>query len=121
MICPNCKKSNRCNCLSCNPNGEEFGTQRTIGEDLLKCFWCGDEFTPDRSLDAEWSIFMDGIMKDISRLYVMRWCVFRENPKNFTEFELERAMSGHLGLHKSSLTKEIINGIKRELKIMEII
>jgi len=121
MICPNCKRSNRCNCGSCNPNGEEFGSQKTIGEDLLKCFWCGDEFTPDESLDTEWSILMEEIMNKISKVYVMRWCAFGENPQNFSQFELERAMSGHIKIHKTQLTKEIINGIKRELKIMEII
>lgn len=120
MICPNCKKSNRCNCTTCNPDKIPFGTIITL-DGCYKCFWCQFEFSPDESLNVEWKIMTDNILDDISREYVMMWILDGNNPQNWSDFELKVASYEHLRVHPNYVTQEMKNGFERELKIQKIL
>ena len=121
MICPNCKKSNRCNCPSCNPNNIQHGTVIVL-PDSYKCFWCGFEFSPDESLDAEWEIMIDDIKIKISKDYVTNWILNGNNPDEFGDFELKMSSIAHLKVNTNyPISKETLNGLRRGQKIDKII
>lgn len=121
MICPNCKKSNRCNCPTCNPDKIEFGTIVVLS-DLYKCFWCSVEFSPDESLDVEWEIMLDEIKNRVDKEYVTNWILNCDNPNKFTKFDLKMASISHLKINTDyQVSDEILNGLRRIQKINKII
>lgn len=90
--------------------------------DSYKCFWCGFEFSPDESLDAEWEIMIDDIKIKISKDYVTNWILNGDNPDEFGDFELKMSSIAHLKVNTNyPISKETLNGLRRGQKIDKII
>ena len=121
MICPNCKKSNRCNCSTCNQNNIQQGTVIVLS-DYYKCFRCNFEFSPDESLDAEWEIMINRIKNKISKDYVTSWVLNGDNPNEYKDFELKMSSVAHLKINTNyPISKEVISALRRDQKIDKII
>lgn len=121
MICPNCKKSNKCNCKNCNPDNDLEGVVK-YNNQLYICYWCNCKFSPDESLDAEWSMMEDRVMESISPEVAALWA--NKRPKylkeKYNEFKLNLAVKLHFGVHMSIITTDDLLKINRELKIKDL-
>ena len=91
-----------------------------ILSDSYKCFRCNFEFSPDESLDVEWEIMIDRIKSKISKDYVTNWVLNGSNPDEFEDFELKMSSVAHLKINYP-ISKETLNGLRRDQKIDKII
>ncbi len=122
LICPNCRKINKCNCINCNPNKDVIGIILT-DDKLYKCFYCHHNFHEQDSLDIEWDEMIDRFIKDITPEmcidYFENESTRVEIQKTYGNFGFQRALYHHFKV--SGANKETIKYMKRELKLRNLL
>ena len=80
VTCPNCGKTNRCNCESCNPNGDKKNLIIIDKvNDLYQCCFCNHKFDEGDSMDYDWDRMVAEIVKKVSAVDCINWLEYRFN------------------------------------------
>ena len=133
LLCPNCEKTNKCDCKSCNPDG--MATDLVIilkDENLYQCCFCGHKFDEQDSLDFEWDRMLEDFSKSATPELCLEWLSITgkerkllEKRINVGEFGFEQSFRIHFKMNSNDITKDIFKQLsiqlKRENKLNQII
>lgn len=133
LLCPNCEKTNKCDCKSCNPDGNATDLVIILeGEQLYQCCFCGHKFSEGDSLDFEWDRMLIGFSEKATPELCLRWISIigkerklLEKSVGVGEFGFEQSFGIHFKMNYKDVTKDIFNQLsiqlKREDRINQII
>lgn len=133
MYCPKCHKLNNCGCNSCTESRKSRGESLlietyTIKDDKYVCQYCHESFCEGESVDFEWSLIVDGYIKDIPPDLCIKW--FESNAKNRIDIQKEincdefgfiLVFGEYFKKHPNDVSKEDWISIKRNFTIKDIL
>ena len=129
LTCPQCHKTNKCDCKTCNPDGTATDLVIILeDEQLYQCCFCGHKFDEQDSLDYDW----DEMIKDFARRATPELCLdwislpgkereTLEKNLGIGQFGFEQAFRVHFKMNWDSCDREIFKKLKRDLTINKII
>lgn len=129
MFCPKCEKINKCDCKSCNPDGNATDLVIILkDEQLYQCCFCGHKFDEQDSLDYEWDKMIQEFADKATPEMCLDWISLEhklriklENEVGIGEFGFEQAFRVHFNMIWSECNKETFKKLKRDLTIKRII
>ena len=129
LLCPKCEKINKCDCKSCNPDGNATDLVIILkDENLYQCCFCGHKFDEQDSLDFEWDRMLEDFSKRATPELCLEWLSITgkerkvlEKRINVGEFGFEQSFGIHFKMNYKDVTKEIFKQLERDLKINQII
>jgi hypothetical protein len=129
LLCPKCEKINKCDCKSCNPDGNATDLVIILkDENLYQCYSCGHKFDEQDSLDFEWDRMLEDFSKRATPELCLEWLSITgkerkllEKRINVGEFGFEQSFGIHFKMNYKDVTKEIFKQLERDLKINQII
>ena len=129
LLCPNCEKINKCDCKSCNPDGNATDLVIILkDENLYQCCFCGHKFDEQDSLDFEWDRMLEDFSKRATPELCLEWLSITgkerkllEKRINVGEFGFEQSFGIHFKMNYKDITKDIFKQLERDLKINKII
>jgi hypothetical protein len=129
VVCPKCDKVNRCDCSSCNPNGDTTNLIIVLkDEQLYQCSFCSYKFSIDESFEYDWNKMIKSFTDRISPELCLEWVASNNTNRNKLEkdidlhsFAFERAFREHFKLDSKYCNDEDIKRLKRDLSIKKIL
>jgi hypothetical protein len=129
LLCPNCEKTNKCDCKTCNPDGNATDLVIILEqEQLYQCCFCGHKFNEQDSLDFDWDRMIADFAKRATPELCLDWISFSpEKRKSLEEnigvgeFGFEQSFRVHFKMNWSDCNRETFKSLLRDLKINQII
>ena len=129
LLCPKCEEINKCDCKSCNPDGNATDLVIILkDENLYQCCFCGHKFDEQDSLDFEWDRMLEDFSKRATPELCLEWLSITgkerkllEKRINVGEFGFEQSFGIHFKMNYKDITKDIFKQLERDLKINKII
>ena len=124
MLCPNCEKTNKCDCKTCNPDG--MATDLVIileEEQLYQCCFCSHKFNEQDSLDFEWDRMLEDFSKRATPELCLEWLSIAgkerkvlEKRINVGQFGFEQSFRIHFKMNYKDITKDIFKQLSIQLE-----
>lgn len=129
MVCPKCDKVNKCDCKSCNADGNATDLIIILeDEGLYQCCFCGNKFDEQESLDYEWDSMIQEFAKKATPEMCLDWISLEDKLRKkleteigIGEFGFEQAFRVHFGISWKKCNRETFKKLKRDLTIGKII
>ena len=133
LLCPNCEKTNKCDCKTCNPDGNATDLIIILEqEQLYQCCFCSHKFNEQDSLDFEWDRMLEDFSKRATPELCLEWLSITgkerkllEKRINVGEFGFEQSFRIHFKMNYKDITKDIFKQLsiqlERDLKINKLI
>ena len=133
LLCPKCEKINKCDCKTCNPDGNATDLVIILEqEQLYQCYSCGHKFDEQDSLDFEWDRMLEDFSKRATPELCLEWLSITGKEKkllekriNVGQFGFEQSFRIHFKMNSKDVTKDIFNQLsiqlERDSKINQII
>ena len=133
LLCPNCEKTNKCDCKTCNPDGNATDLIIILEqEQLYQCYSCGHKFDEQDSLDFEWDRMLEDFSKRATPELCLEWLSITgkerkllEKRINVGQFGFEQSFRIHFKMNYKDITKDIFKQLsiqlERDLKINKLI
>jgi len=124
LLCPKCEKTNKCDCKSCNSDGNATDLVIILeGEQLYQCCFCGHKFDEQDSLDFEWDRMLEDFSKRATPELCLEWLSITgkerkllEKRINVGEFGFEQSFGIHFKMSYKDVTKDIFNQLSIQLE-----
>lgn len=133
LLCPKCEKINKCDCKTCNPDGNATDLVIILEqEQLYQCYSCGHKFDEQDSLDFEWDRMLEDFSKRATPELCLEWLSITgkerkllEKRVNVGQFGFEHSFRIHFKMNYKDITKDIFKQLsiqlERDSKINQII
>jgi hypothetical protein len=133
LLCPNCEKTNKCDCKTCNPDGNATDLIIILEqEQLYQCCFCSHKFNEQDSLDFEWDRMLEDFSKRATPELCLEWLSITgkerkllEKRINVGQFGFEQSFRIHFKMNYKDITKDIFKQLsiqlERDLKINKLI
>ncbi len=129
LTCPKCEETNKCDCKTCNPDGNATDLVIILeDEQLYQCCFCGHKFDEQDSLDFEWDKMIEDFAKKATPEKCLEWIsIIGKDRKHLEEnigigeFGFEQAFRFHFKINYKDCDKETFKKLKRDLTIKQII
>lgn len=129
LTCPKCEEINKCDCKTCNPDGNATDLVIILeDEQLYQCCFCGHKFDEQDSLDFEWDKMIEDFAKKATPEKCLEWIsIIGKDRKHLEEnigigeFGFEQAFRFHFKINYKDCDKETFKKLKRDLTIKQII
>lgn len=131
LLCPNCEKTNKCDCKTCNPDGNATDLIIILEqEQLYQCCFCSHKFNEQDSLDLEWDRMHEDFKNNITPEMCITWnsfvlvkerkeylCSLKEHGyvSKYGDYGFESAFFQHFGIRHDKCGYENLNKLKIQL------
>ena len=129
LTCPQCHKTNKCDCKACNPDGTATDLVIILkDENLYQCCFCGHKFDEQDSLDYDWNEMIKEFARKATPELCLDWMSLvpkerkaLEKSVGIGEFGFEQAFRVHFKMNWNDCDRDIFKKLKRDLTINNII
>jgi hypothetical protein len=129
LTCPKCEEINKCDCKTCNPDGNATDLVIILEqEQLYQCCFCGHKFNEQDSLDFDWDRMIADFAEKATPELCLDWISFSpqkrkslEESIGIGEFGFEQSFRLHFKMYWNNCDRETFKALKRDLKIKQII
>ena len=124
LLCPNCEKTNKCDCKTCNPDGNATDLIIILEqEQLYQCCFCSHKFNEQDSLDFEWDRMLEDFSKRATPELCLEWLSITgkerkllEKRINVGQFGFEQSFRIHFKMNYKDITKDIFKQLSIQLE-----
>lgn len=129
LTCPKCEQINKCDCKTCNPDGNATDLVIILeDEQLYQCCFCGHKFDEQDSLDFEWDRMIEYFAEKATPDICLEWILLPNDQRkeleesiNIGNFGFESAFRHHFKMDWKQCDRETFKKLKRDLTIKQII
>jgi hypothetical protein len=129
LTCPKCDRTNKCDCKSCNPNGDAKDLVIILeDEECYQCCFCGHKFNEQDSLDHDWERMIKDYAKKATPELCLEWILMNYKQKkdleaktNIGEFGFHLAFREHFKLNWKNIDGETIERLNTQVKRDKVI
>jgi hypothetical protein len=129
LTCPKCEKVNKCDCKTCNPDGNAKDLVIILkDEECYQCCFCYHKFDEQDSLDFEWDRMIQDFSKKATPELCLDWISSPtkerkelEEKIGIGEFGFEQSFAVHFKMNWKDCDRDTFKKLKRDIKIKSII
>ena len=127
LLCPKCEELNKCDCITCNPDGKATDLVIILkDEQLYQCCFCGHKFDEQDSLDHDWNKLMQRFYTEITPKMCLDWIsvIGKERKKleeKYGSFGFECSFAHHFNMSYKDCNvdtyKKLLIQVERDIQL----